>query len=130
MKQLSFVKFIPAIIWFSIVLVLMCLPKYDLPRVNDWFHKIYGDKLIHVGMFGLLAFLFMWPVVKSSLSVNAKTNYFLKTAIAVSVWGLTTEFIQKFFIYGRSFDLLDWAGDTLGALIAWVIVSKRLKKAN
>ena len=37
---------------------------------------------------------------------------------AVISWGLTTEFIQKAYIEGRTFDLFDWMADTTGTLIA------------
>jgi len=42
------------------------------------------------------------------------------------VWGLATEFIQKFFIPGRAFDLLDWLADSVGAVLVYVFYSKRL----
>jgi VanZ family protein len=36
----------------------------------------------------------------------------------VAIWGLATEFIQKYFVPGRSFDLLDFAADSTGAFLA------------
>ena len=111
-------KFIPGIAWFFLVLVLICLPGSDLPTVDDWFSKIYFDKWVHVGLFAILAFLFMRPFLKSGLPIKEKWNYIIKIAIATSVWGLTTEIIQKFFVPGRSFDMGDWSADSLGALIA------------
>ena len=113
-------KFIPGIAWFFIVLILMCLPGDDLPKVENWFHLIHGDKFIHVGVFAVLAFLFMYPVAKSPGTLKNKATLFLWIAIACSFYGITTEFIQKWFIPGRSFDLLDWAADSLGALVAYV----------
>ena len=111
-------KFIPAIAWFMLVLVLLCLPGSQLPSVDDWLNKIYFDKWVHVGLFSILAFLFMYPFFKSSLNSKEKWYLIIKIAIATSVWGLTTEFIQKYFVPGRSFDLFDWAADSTGALIA------------
>ena len=116
---ISLKKFIPAIIWFLVVLVLICTPGYDLPKVDSWFEMISGDKLIHVGVFGLLAFLFFLPVSRSSWSRKEKLYYLLRIAIATSIWGLTTEFIQRFFIPGRSFDLRDWLADSIGGLAAY-----------
>ena len=81
-------------------------------------------KRASAGLFAILAFLFMMPVSKSSLPLKNKWQIILKTAIAISIWGLTIEFIQRFFIPGRSFDLLDWAADSFGVLVAVIACRK------
>jgi VanZ family protein len=121
-------KFIPGIAWFFLVLVLLCLPGSDLPKVDDWLGKIYFDKWVHTGLFSILAFLFMLPFLRSALPLKQKWAYVIKIAIATSLWGLTSEFIQKFFVPGRSFDLLDWSADSLGALLALVFSRVRFLK--
>src|SRR5882757_5418398 len=98
-------KFIPGIAWFFLVTLLLCLPGSDIPTPENWMNKIYIDKWVHVGLFSVLAFLFMRPVFKSSWEPREKWHYCIKIAIAVSLWGITSEVIQKFFIPGRSFDL-------------------------
>lgn len=117
-------KFIPGIAWFFLVLILICLPGDDLPKVENWMSAIYFDKWVHVAMFSILAFLFMMPFCKSNATKKNKWVYIIKIALAASIWGLTTEFIQKFFIPARSFDLLDWAADSLGVAFA-LLVCKR-----
>lgn len=123
-------KFIPGVAWFFLVLVLLCLPGSDLPKVEDWFNKIYFDKWVHVGLFTILAFLFMYPFIRSSLTIEEKWHYMIRIAIATSLWGLTTEFIQKYFIPGRSFDLFDWSADSLGALIALLFARYRVFRSK
>lgn len=113
-------KFIPGIAWFFFVLVLLCLPGSDIPSVDDWMNKIFFDKWVHTGLFSIMAFLFMFPFIKSSLPAKEKWHYLIKIAIATSIWGITSEVLQKYFIPGRSFDLFDWAADSLGALIAFL----------
>ena len=127
MKQIPISKFLPGIIWFIIVLVLMCTPGNNLPDVDTWFQKLYLDKWIHIAAFGLLAYLFMVPLKKATLNTREKWHYFLRIALAASVWGLAIEFIQKYYIPNRSFDLLDWAADSLGALLALVLAKKTFK---
>jgi VanZ family protein len=127
MKNISFKKFIPGIAWFFVVLFIMCLPGEEIPTV-DWLNRISFDKLVHIGVFGLLAVLFCWPLKKSELSRSERLHYFIKISIAVSLWGLAIEFIQKFFIPGRSFDLLDWAADSIGALLAFWFSRKAFVK--
>ena len=128
-KQIGIKKFIPGIAWFFLVLVLIITPGYDLPKVDKWMIKISYDKLIHVGLFAILAFLFMYPLVKSTLTTTLKWQYCIKIAIATAVWGLATELIQKFFIPSRSFDLTDLLGDALGGIVALIFCKKFFLKA-
>lgn len=121
-------KFYPGIAWFFLTLILICIPGYDLPDVDEWLIEINFDKLIHVALFGALAFLFMLPVSRSALSKKEKQNWFTRVALAVIIWGITTEFIQKFFIPRRSFTLGDWAADALGGALALFYFSVRLQK--
>ena len=119
--------FLPGIAWFFIVALLTLLPGSDIPKVG-WLDRIPNfDKVVHGGMFGALTFLFYLPYLKSTLPHQQKINYLRRISLAAVVWGLTTEFIQKFFIPGRDFDLLDWAADTAGVLIAYWLCVKILK---
>ena len=118
---ISYKRYIPGIAWFFLVLILMCLPGDDLPKAKDWMSAIFFDKWVHIGLFSVMAFLFMLPVCTCNATKKNKWVSVIKIAISVSVWGLTTEFIQKFFIPGRSFDLLDWAADSAGAILALLV---------
>ncbi len=122
--MIPYKKFIPGIAWFFLVLILICLPGDDLPKADDWMSAIFFDKWVHAGLFSILAFLFMMPFCKSNLTHKNKWVIIIKIAIAIIVWALTTEFIQKFFIPGRSFDLWDWVADAVGVLLA-LYVCKR-----
>jgi len=121
-------KFIPGIAWFFVVLVLVCLPGSTLPTPENWLNAIYFDKWVHVGLFGGLGFLFMLPVTKCGWEKTEKLNCYIKITLAVSLWGLTVEFIQKYFVPGRSFDLYDWAADSLGAVLAFIFIRLRFSK--
>jgi VanZ family protein len=128
MTPLSIKKFIPGIAWFFVVLVLVCTPGYNLPKVDKWLIEISYDKLIHVGIFGILALLFMYPIAKSTLSKKEKWHYCIKIALVTAIWGLATELIQKFFVPSRSFDLTDLLGDALGGLAALLFCKLYLLK--
>jgi VanZ family protein len=121
-------KFIPGIAWFFLVLILICLPGNQFPKTDDWLDKIYFDKWVHCGLFGILAFLWMMPFAVSEIAFEQKQKTIIKIAISVAVWGLTTEYIQKFFIPFRSFDWWDWGADSVGALLAYIIFRKKLAK--
>ena len=118
-KESTVKKFIPGIAWFFLVLVLISLPGSDIPTVETWLNDIYFDKWVHIGLFAVLTFLFIYPVTKLGLTLPVKKNTAIKIAIAACVWGLTTEFIQKFFIPDRSFDIFDLVADSFGILTAY-----------
>ncbi|MGG9961859.1 VanZ family protein [Ferruginibacter sp. SUN106] len=128
-KVIGIKKFIPGIAWFFVVLTLVCIPGEDLPVADNWMIEINYDKLIHVGIFAVLAFLFMYPIGKSvAFTKKEKWHYFIKIALATVVWGYTTEVIQKFFIPGRSYDLTDWLADSIGGLAAMIFCSRYFLK--
>jgi VanZ family protein len=121
-------KFTPAIGWFFLVLILICLPGQKFPKTDDWLDKIFFDKWVHAGLFAVLAFLWMRPFVKSTLPKQDILQTIFKIAISVSIWGLATEFIQKYFVFHRSFDLWDWVADSAGALLAFIVCKKMTAK--
>lgn len=129
-KDIPAKKFYPGIAWFFLILILVCIPGYDLPEVDDWLIEINYDKLIHTGLFAVLAYLFMLPAAKSDLPQKEKWNWFFRVAIATVLWGITTEFIQKFFVPGRSFTLGDWLADGLGGVAALLYFKFRRTRAG
>ena len=101
---LSFIKFIPAIIWFALVFVLLCLPGDDLPEIDNWLQNLHPDKILHMFLFGVMAYLFMVPPGKTGFSDEKKMTIFIAIGAACCLWGLATEYIQKNFVPGRNFD--------------------------
>jgi VanZ family protein len=128
-NNIVFWRFLPGIAWFCIVMVLICLPKEHLPK-NKFLLEIAFDKMVHVGCFALLVWLFYYPIAKSGLPAAQKRHYRIKLAIAAVVWGLATELIQRYFVPGRSFDLLDWLADGTGALLAYATLAWWAKRAK
>lgn len=123
-KPIHFKKFLPGIAWFLFVLVLLCLPGHDVPEEPEWLAIPDFDKLIHAVLFGGIVFWFCLPFKKSAMPAGDKINLFLRISIACIVWGLATELIQKFFIPGRQFALMDWAADSIGAIVAFFVCRK------
>jgi VanZ family protein len=132
-KRIPFKYFLPGIAWFFIVAILTLMPGKDVPQVG-WLDRITGfDKVVHAALFGGLVLLFTLPLMKMHLSFQQKIHFLIRLSLATIVWGITVEFLQKFFIPGRDFDLLDWAADALGVFIAlWLCVKilKRFEKKN
>jgi VanZ family protein len=120
-QKITVRNFLPGIIWFIVLMVLICMPSKHLPQ-NKFLAAIFLDKLVHVGCFALLVWLFYYPFAKSSLSKVAKNNYLVKITLCAIIWGLATELIQRYFVPGRSFDLKDWLADAIGAALAFATV--------
>ena len=120
LNSIPFKKFIPAILWFLLVLFLICLPGQEFPEIDGWsawMEKIHFDKWIHAGMFGTMMILFAFPFRSADLHEEKKKSIYLLIAVLTSIWGLATECIQLYIPF-RSFDLLDWAADSFGTIIA------------
>jgi len=117
-RKLSAAKFLPGIISFVILVVLLVLPEDSFPQDEEWLQISFADKIAHSFIFGITTFLLLLPIANSDLYKKFKRHYFIRIAVSMCIWGITTEFIQKFFIPSRSFDLLDWAADSFGILVA------------
>jgi hypothetical protein len=108
------------ITWSIIVMILLTLPGSMLPQ-----EKIFSipnfDKLVHMGLFG--GFVLLWSIYfsKKILSQQKLLVIFFRIFIIASVYGTTTEFIQKYFIPSRDFDIADILADVVGAAIAYGI---------
>ncbi len=118
-SQLSFKKFIPAILWLIVILVLVLIPGNQLPE-SEFLFKIDFDKFVHAGIFGLLVVLSCWPFYKTTIPRNKKINWFIAIALFTSAFGYSTELMQKYWAQGRNYDLMDWLADSAGALGGYI----------
>ncbi|MFZ1528815.1 MAG: VanZ family protein [Ferruginibacter sp.] len=120
----------PGIAWFFISAVLLLMPGSDLPKTVDWLDRIYFDKWVHIFIFGLMTFLFLSPLFKSGLAVSKKLSFGILTAIALINWGLTVEFLQKYYVPSRGYELSDWAADCAGVVLGSLFSYKSLKNSR
>lgn len=117
-----------AVVFWLAVLVLMCTPGQDLPRLGSWTELINLDKIIHILLFGTMTYLFIQPTFHRLKNKATAAAVFLKITLAVCIWGLTTEFIQQFWVQGRTFDLFDFLADSVGAFAAYFYARKYVHK--
>ncbi|MEO7992553.1 MAG: VanZ family protein [Chryseolinea sp.] len=116
-------SFWPAIACLIISSILFFLPGSALPE-SDWFGKIELDKIVHVALFAIMVVLWCIPVFyKPSLSTHLPKLLILIPFIFFG-YSILVEFIQLFFIPGRSFDLMDILADALGCLIGFLFVKQ------
>jgi VanZ family protein len=113
-----------AIIWLTILTVLLTLPGSALPQ-ETWINSITGiDKMIHIVLFAGLTFLWSGSLIKIKKISLPMQQLFVWVALGSSVYGIIMEYVQKYFIPNRSFDLLDIIADTIGSIAGLVLATK------
>jgi VanZ family protein len=109
----------PAQLWTVFIFVLMAIPGNMLPREETTFIPNL-DKLVHAILFG--SFVFLWSyyytVKKNAILVSRYTVLL----IIASLYGIGTEFMQKYFIPNRDFSIYDIAADIAGAVVGYIVV--------
>ena len=128
MKKNQF-SLIAAVSWFIVSFVLLTLPGTAFPK-EDWLDKIWIDKWIHIGLFSILVIL--WCRSYRSLRANATIEKLKRTFIIVAViglgYGIAMEFVQKYCIPYRSFDVGDIVADAVGSFLGAAFSIRRYIK--
>lgn len=126
MTNLKILKFwIPVVLW---ALVIFTFSSQESTRASQihWQDFII-KKSAHMFVFGVLCGLLYRAFTNTSTSIRHKTAGYLSLALA-SFYGVTDEFHQMF-TPGREPTLRDVGFDTLGAIIAILVIRYALPKA-
>ncbi len=102
-----------SLVYLTIVAFLSLLPPKDFPDIPLF---PGADKVVHTCMYLGLTWLACW-------SMHAEVKrvwYYLIILFSIS-WGVVMEIFQYIMHMGRSFDLYDIAGNSLGTLIGVLI---------
>jgi glycopeptide antibiotics resistance protein len=124
MQNKTITAFLPAFLFFCLTLYLFTLPGEKIPTI-DWLDAIYGDKWIHMGLFAILLFLLGYALPKTNWATSTKLIFLLVCLFVAAMYGTAIEFIQKYFIPFRSFDIGDIAADIVGCLIGYYVAKKK-----
>jgi VanZ family protein len=97
---------------------------------ESWITRIpLFDKWIHAGIFMILSMLLCWGVYKIKGASPILKTYFLRIAVGCLVYGIIMEFVQKYFVPERSFDIGDIIADGAGAFLgSWISARRFIKK--
>ena len=100
---------LPALAWAATIVWVSASPD---ARGVGWMTDLFfqADKVIHAGVFGILAVFVLLATGRPALSV-----------VLVSLFGAADELHQAT-VPGRDADVFDWVADTMGALIAVALV--------
>lgn len=111
---MKFRHLLPAIIWAVVILFVLAIPGSSIPE-SSLFYIPYFDKILHGTFFFVLAILLLWGLLKQEKNKNS-VPYIIAIVFCV-IYGGATEFLQHFFVDGRSGEIADFAANTIGSLI-------------
>ena len=106
------------IIWFTLILILLCLPGFTLPK-SALLSGIELDKFIHIFLFGVLVLLWNAHKKKKNPGIQFLINTFFMVFLLAAAWGILMEFVQYYFIPMRDFDVADIAADLIGSSLGY-----------
>jgi VanZ family protein len=124
--KLKIYSFVPGAIWLIITFILLVLPGSDIPQAS-FLDLIYFDKWVHIGMFGILTFLWCLPFLKTE---KASVKLFIEIAACTVIYGVLMEYAQKYLAVDRDFDPLDIIADCVGSMLSlfWITYFLRRKQ--
>ncbi|MFY0592897.1 VanZ family protein [Roseivirga sp.] len=124
MKRKEWLRFTPSILWGMTVAILMLLPQDSFSESKF----LSYDKLAHIGVFGLLSFLFLIGTQKNKYFLGSKMRKWVKPLIICILYSTILELLQNF-SPGRAVDFYDFIANVVGA-ISGVILFYIFKKNN
>lgn len=119
--------YVAAIAWFLISTWLLTIPGNKLPQEN-WLDKIGFDKVVHITMFALMTGLWCMALGGNRSAATEKKKLFATVAIVWFLYGIAMEFIQRYCIPNRSFDVWDIVADGGGCVIGFYLSRRYIKK--
>jgi VanZ family protein len=126
--RLNLKSFWPGVFWFLFSCVAFFIPGVALPDA-DWFGKISLDKIIHIGLFTVMVLLWCLPLFQKPAFTSRIPSLLIVIPFVFFGYSILVEFIQHFFIPGRSFDLVDILADGIGCLIGFLFVKRQQRTA-
>jgi len=114
-------KLWPALLWSIIILLLTGLPGKDFPKITTFWGWLEPDKVVHLFIFGGLAFLILFGFREQYFSSDKRYLFVLIAVVTTAMYGLITEILQFYVFIGRSGNRFDFFTDTIGAVGGWLL---------
>ncbi len=112
----------PAILWTIVIFILLALPGSMIPSEANFSISNF-DKYVHISIFFL--FVLLWSfyfAAKQEEDKKIRKQFFLIFIIAC-LYGTAMEYVQKYFIPNRDFDLYDILADVIGSFAGYILAS-------
>jgi len=124
--------FWPGMVWFLVILLLTLLPGNYFPKVQDFWQLFKPDKLIHLSIFAIFAFLLLMGAYRQYARSGNRYNTRIFPVLVSLSTGVITEMLQAFLPLGREasvFDVLaNFTGTVAGYLLFRLAENNYLKK--
>jgi VanZ family protein len=102
----------------AIIFILLSLPGSSFPEQAKWYGDFPLDKLVHICLFGSLAFSFFFCFEKSKYTILKSVRAKAYVLIFCILYGIGMEYYQKYFVPSRGFEVNDMLADAVGAILA------------
>lgn len=120
MRKLYTNKLLP-LSWTLFTIFLLCLPGSALPGAGIFVFKGL-DKVIHFILFG--GIVLVWGLyVRKACPPAKRVKMTLLAAVFSIILGVTLEYVQLYFVAGRSFDINDIVADATGAIAIFIVLT-------
>lgn len=102
------------VIWTLLIAIAMCLPGRYIPNEQKFVLPNF-DKIVHAGLFGGFVFLWCLYLTRRGIAYKKLLLGFFCFYMLSNGFGISMEYVQKYWIPRRDFDLADIIADMLGA---------------
>jgi len=109
----------PALLWTIVIFILLSLPGNMIPS-EVGFRIPNFDKYVHIGIF--CVFVTLWSFYYAATPDKKNRNMFFVIFIIGCLYGIAMEYVQKYFIPRRDFDLEDILADVIGSALGYMII--------
>ncbi|HMM12195.1 MAG TPA: VanZ family protein [Bacteroidales bacterium] len=127
MKDVSFFRRnLPGIFWTVLILVLMGIPGNRFPEIKSFWEWLITDKLIHLFLFGVWAYLIIRQ--NKTQYISNPRRFLINTLIAGAILSALAEILQEFVFVNRSGDFYDWMANMAGMIFGitlYVVVHRK-----
>ena len=110
----------PALLWSILIFILLALPGSMIPSEVSFSISNF-DKYVHISIF--CVFVVLWSFYYAAKPAKKNKSVFFLIFIIACLYGTAMEYVQKYFIPFRDFDLYDIMADVAGAAVGYVIIS-------
>jgi VanZ family protein len=116
---------LPPVLWMGAIFILSAQPS--LPYHPDTLFDLILKKAAHMIEYGILAFL-LWRALSRGQGTLSRSA--LVTAFVVSVLYAASDEYHQTFVPGRDGNLMDVGFDTMGSLVALLVVGSLGRKGR
>jgi VanZ family protein len=106
------------LLWTVIVAILCFLPGSMVPSESHFAIPQF-DKFVHVTLFGGFVFLWNLYAAKRIGDAGRLAKLFFLWYVLGNIYGIGSEYVQKYWIPGRDYDQADIISDMIGAGLAY-----------